>query len=286
MTLDRFGISMLAPSLEDGRVWNSKWDQLGPRGWQAGGLSIRSNDPFDSESFLHSIVSENAFVNKCFVDGGGIMRMGGPSARFYVSNNNAWWCNVEITVYCKTVAQIVNGSSSVQLMLCGRTDHDNEWRCPCDAHGYYGEFRNDGSKRIRKELKLGIFGTDATGTAFAGATFPIGSWVGMKLIIRNKSQVFDSTVPVQVDVKVYNDLTDGVGGGTWTQVVNRLDIGNWTTTLGNIQTCIDNAEDECRQPTVDVDKVYDAMSPSCFLGCDNWTCDYKKMSIREVRPLP
>lgn len=159
---DYFGVKMLSPSLPDGRLWYSKWDRYGPRSWAAGGLGIKSYDPFDNESFLHSVAAENGFINRCTIDGAGIMRMEGPSPRLYVNSNNDEWLNTEITCYCQAIIAVPNAGSSIPLTLCGRTDADNSFACPCDAHGYYGVLDNTGTTKIRKELKDGIFGTDVT----------------------------------------------------------------------------------------------------------------------------
>ncbi len=277
---DYFGIKILSPSLPDGRLWYSKWDKYGPRSWAAGGLGIKSYDPFDNESYLHSISAENGFINRCTIDGNGIMRMEGPSPRLYVNSNNDEWLNVEITCYCYAVIAVPNAGSSIQLTLCGRTDADNSFVCPCDVHGYYGQFTSTGVKQIRKELVEGVFGTNVTGTPFGGSTFPVASWVGMKLIIRNKNEDAD------VDIKVYQDLTNGVNGGTWTQVVNTTDAGAWGgVSLGSIQTCIDNPDPPCKRPTLTTTKVLRDNAKSCFLENNNWVCDYKWFSVREIKPL-
>ena len=41
----------------------------------AGGLGVKSYDPFDNESYLHSVAAENGFVKRRTIDGKGIMRM-------------------------------------------------------------------------------------------------------------------------------------------------------------------------------------------------------------------
>ena len=102
----------------------------------------------------------------------------------------------------------------------------------------------------------------------------------MKLVIRNKNEDAD------IDIKVYQDLTNGIGGGTWTEVVSTTDAGAWAgVVLASIQTCIDNPDPPCKRPTLSITRVLRENAKSCFLENNNWVCDYKWFSVREVKPL-
>ncbi len=500
MTLDKFGISMLAPSVPDGRYWLNRWAEFGPRTWQALGLEDRSIDPFDNQTYLHCLPGYDEFTNKCTIDGNGIMRMEGPFPRFYVNNDVDWWENVEITCYCNKIlsqAKPDTGTDEFEddtrqietpLILCGRTDHDNDVICPCDAHGYHTQLTINDKLMIRKELADSVFATDIvdtsgvhfdgvndyinlgvqsglwsntalakfsfsfwirpeiiydgvnfrevvsrgwggnygfdlyyyttlprlyfevanavwparvstvystapvnpyqwyhitvvydstlgsqiskiyvdgllsttqvtdvtgvtlnntstmtlggvggidvqgnikdfrwfqgvaltssqalairngaitptpsywlkmdegtgnptdsiggslTGTLTNGAawaTFPTG-WVGMKLIIRNCND------GQNVDIRVYKDLTNGINGGNWVPALNTVDIGSWTGVYAKDLTKCLGQPTGCRRPTQSATKIFLSGGRSCFLGSDNYMCDFKNFSIREVKPL-
>src|ERR1044071_163389 len=106
MAKDKFGISMLAPSSEDGRVWINKWDDFGPRRWKATGIDVKSPDPFDNDSYLHCGPGYDYSSNVCTVNGNGILTMEGPSPRLFIGNNNEFWGNVEITCYFKKTMKV------------------------------------------------------------------------------------------------------------------------------------------------------------------------------------
>src|SRR6185436_14767302 len=96
--LDQFGIQMICPSKDGGRMWASNWNTR--RAWQATGLEIRSEDPLDSQCFLQCSPSYKTyddasppamtaeFPNKVNIDGTGTMTVQGPFPRLFINSNN------------------------------------------------------------------------------------------------------------------------------------------------------------------------------------------------------
>lgn len=284
--LDQFGIKVLSPTKSGGRLWTSNWNTA--RGWQAGGLEVRSTDPLDNQCYLLCPESykvydnqsppdmTNEFPNKVNIDGAGIMTMNGPFPRLFINNDSDSWLNVEATIYVKTVEPVNNTGDSTPLILYVRTDSDNALNCPCDANGYQVRYDANGTRRIRKEMVQDYFATDVSGSTFAGSVFP-ATWLGVKLIVRNVGNQ-------NVDINVMEDTTGGLNGGTWTQTIHKLDDGGWGISDTDIAQCLTN-NPNCRNPTSAAEKILVNNGKSCLIGINNYVCNFKWFSLREVVSL-
>ena len=138
---DKFGISMLYPTITGGREYYSNWDNARSRKFNR-----VEPDPFDSEGYFRG-------VGNAMIDGEGILTMSGEHPRYYVYDRDRklHWENVEITCYCKRVSE--SSGSIHDFRLAARTNHqDCEDICNSCAQGYIFELNFKGRIQFRKEI--------------------------------------------------------------------------------------------------------------------------------------
>ena len=275
---DQFGITMLNTTKSGARTWFSKWGNGHVRSWDAepNGTSERAPDPDDAEADFHCGPGNEAIS----VDGNGIMTMTGDNPRLYVNDaaRIKKWNNVEMTVYYKAIATDPLASIHVHSRLAGRTEHQDEYLCCASGHtaGAF-EIKESAVIQLRKELIHPAYADDViSGTSGA----PTNTWIGMKLVLRDEGS--------NTRVIGYRDTTDGLNGGTWTKVVEKLDAGDWAFTdsveITSYNSCSASGSGTCTKITPKESKIQGAAN-SCYLRCDGCTIQFKKFSIREIDPI-
>jgi hypothetical protein len=268
---------MLNPTKTSGRVWNNKWGNGHFRAWDAepDGTSIRAPDPDDPEADFHCGPGNESIV----VDGLGKCTMTGDNPRLYVNDiaRVKKWNNVEMTVYYRAIATDPAASIHVHCRLAGRTEHQDEYLCCASGHtaGMF-EIKENAVIELRKELIHPAYADDVISST-SGA--PTNTWIGMKLVLRDESG--------NTRVIGYRDTTDGLNGGTWTKVVEKLDSGNWaftdSTEITTYNACGDGSG-TCNKLTPNTSKIQGDAN-SCYLRCDGCTIEFKKFSIREINAI-
>jgi len=274
--VDIFGIRMLNITKSNGRIWYNNWDNGHSRSWDAepNGTAQRAEDPYDPEADFHCGPGNEAIT----VDGAGKMTMIGDNPRLYVNDvaRVKKWNNVEMTVYYRAIASDGGASIHVHCRLAGRTEHQDEYLCAASGHtaGAF-EVRESTVVCLRKEMVHPAYADDViSGTAAA----PMNTWIGMKLVLRDEGG--------NTRIIGYRDTTDGASGGTWTEVVNKLDAGDWAFTDPTEIATYDAASDgsgTCNKITPRTSRLLGAAN-SCYLRCDGGTIEFKKFSIREINP--
>ena len=139
--LDRFGIEMLHPTAEGGRVWTSSWDNGQPRTMSSG-----HRDPQDSAF----VARGSSTLIK--IDGNGVARMSGIQPRMYVYEQNRTWDNVEVTFYAKRIRETTSHNSQ-GFIVGARSEHQLATDLlPCPGYAYYGRMHYSGRINFIKEL--------------------------------------------------------------------------------------------------------------------------------------
>jgi hypothetical protein len=274
MSLDRFGITKLFEST--GRIWESKWDNGHARSWLSKGTDKRNSDPDDIECDLHCKAKEGKTVTKASVDGKGILNLIGVTPRIYINDpaRKLKWFNVESTVYFYIVKKLAKGGAYVACRLCGRSNHQNEYNCSASGTGYSYETKNsNGTNQARKEIGHPVY-SDNVISNISGVKAK--KWIGHKLIVKSQP---DGSVLVQG----WRDLLDGLNGGDWKLMVEKIDRGDWPLT-GKVELAdykkIKSCKDFVKIPTIT--SILNEPAISCYLRCDNNQMMFKRFSIREI----
>jgi hypothetical protein len=214
---DVFGILEKYPTARNGKTWTSEhWADGKPR-------TVSGRDPGDPTGMSASR-SDQAEVR---IDGKGVLEFRGSGKesepRLHIDGGSPdAFRNVEITFYYrKEEDHDVDWAGMVVGARSGAEGHSGE---PCDAHTYYGRFRNDGRFDFEKELKHPASLPRPGGNIWGGVDdLPAGKWIGMKYA------VYDVTVNGKPGVRLEldRDLAEGKGGGSWEKVGETVDTGGW-----------------------------------------------------------
>jgi len=280
--LDAFGVRELYAGA--GRIWLSKWN--GPA--RSFGSIVDPGDPeFDAD---HGEASYEA--------AGGVLAVSGMVPRMYIHDpaHALAWRNVEVTTYAQRIddSNIAWGG----IMAYARTNHGtvgDEDRNICDDRGYGGMLTHRGAVKLEKEVNHCADERGGHGYAqalekqrYAGG-LPKGRWIGYKLVVRDQDR------GNKVRLELWLDETDGAGGGAWEKVLELVDDG---TAFGKndcdghpcdpcapgidpalaLTSSDDRPGSESHRPNATVYFRSDGVGPRGLL--------YKKMSVREIEPLP
>lgn len=286
---DRFGITMLHPTAQNGIVWENNWDNAIKRTVNSAGIDKRNSDPNDKMVSLHC-PSHSSQGNQLIVYGNGTAKLRGQHPRLYINKAN-WeplWLNTEMTCYAQFIKPLVMSQSYTTFRLCSRSNHQGEYKCVCNGKGYAHEFNiyqnsmTIKDSRFRKELLHPHYANMKTAAAKG---FDARKWIGQKFICRNDAK--DNVV-----IQAYVDYSDGYNGGDWKQIGQYIDEGvNWGITEDKELQGIEKDCLKCKGDSDCVDpapaKPYNEKitrkGASCYLRTDFVSdCYFKKFSIREI----
>jgi ribosomal protein L37E len=271
--LDKFGVRKLYQSI--GREWFNNWDNGHARSWKPASTNwskTRNADPDDNLSNLHCKPEERGILTEAIVDGKGVCTLVGTTPRLYVNDpaKKLTWLNVEMTVYFFIVKKLPAGGAYVACRLCGRSNHNLiEQECSAAGTGYAYETKNsDGTNQLRRENGHPAYSENVKSSTKG---VEAGKWIGAKLIVKN--------VEGGVLVQGYRDLTNGLNGGDWKLMVEKLDKGDWKmedlAEYADVNSC-------SGFPKVPYDKPILDAATSCYLRVDNNEVRFKYFSIREI----
>ena len=287
-----------------GRVWTSQWDNGIARNF--GDITPKRNDPYDAEFITEKIDPTTGAIigglgaGTYKVDGSGIMRISGSAPRMYVASFSKDWRNYEATLYGMRVAD--SNLAYGGLEIVGRSNHgflNNEDTQPCDNRGFSGSIDYAGEVRIEKETChhcdqiAGHDGYAQNALQLYPNGMPKNVWIGIKVIVRDVVRSSDGVV-VGVNMQIWRDQNDGLGGGNWVKVHDVTDNGTnflWSDSVNNTGVLVD----ACK-PGIDPGLMYTASNNrpgsetgrpniAIYMRSDGVGTDglwYKKASIREV----
>jgi phage replication-related protein YjqB (UPF0714/DUF867 family) len=263
---DRFGVTMLNPTVPGGREWFSKWDNGHVR-------SIPFGPDSDDPEF-HARGQASYTVN-----GQGVLTASGPYVRMYVydpafQDNSVYspsqfasWNNVEVTVYFMRLSDANVTYSGVVAGAKIRHIPDEQL---CGTRGYYGRMRNDGRVDFEKEInhRTPPQEPETEARPREGSLWPAlpsNVWIGYKYVIR------DVDGGTHVKLELWRDMTDGANGGSWEKVHEYVDAGGWGAGLIPCAAGVDPAQ------------ILTGPNLSVLIRNDSATdVRYKKWSIREI----
>lgn len=245
--LDYWGIKMIHPTKAGGRVWNAPFDK-GAKRTLSSGQRDGTDDlkPLGSAKYTIDPATKEMTIN------GGV-----PRVYVFDEARSKLFENVEITCYYNSISGNLASYQGFEIGTRGQHELGGT-----NARTYYARHSLSGKyDRMKEEVHPN---TLATTTVKTGVTFSRSKYYGMKLIVRTLSDGSG------VNIKSYQDLSDGANGGTWNLMFDYTDksTGSW----GGYP-------------------IYKPSTANCkcvstFARTDNAT-DFriKKFSIREVGPL-
>lgn len=278
--VDKFGVTMVNPTAQNGRVWFSKWDNGVSRTF-----GNYANDPFDPE-FITSKNSGGMGDGSYKTSGDGVLKISGQYPRMYVVDPSKDWRNVEITVYGMRISD--TNIAWAGLQAYARTNHGaigDEETNECDNRGYGAQFTYPGKFLFEKETahhQDNGYAQVNEKTLFSGG-MPLNQWVGYKFVVR------DVDAGTHVKLEAYLDMTNGANGGTWTKISEFTDMSNnfgvgYATCNAAISPSLpltssnNRLGTETGRPNVAIYFRSDGVNIDGLL--------YKAASIREINPLP
>lgn len=234
---DRFGLKEIYPTVSGGREWTSNWDLV--PGHPISGVTTPSVDPQDPwGDYAHGNFNANTDgINALFITSGTVSP--GVTPRIYIHDPSCpysgqrgcaatpgQWRDVEVTVY----GLLPSGHTLEDyegISIAVRTKHGPDTDI-CDTRGYHLRVRYDGNVDVFKETSHpdGTVGNQIDNPGFVG-TFPLDTWIGVKGIAYDLPNG-------NVKLEIWQDLTDGANGGTWTKIWEFTDNGG---NLGGSTAC-------------------------------------------------
>jgi hypothetical protein len=254
--LDRFGVTMLHPTIKSGREWFAQWEQE------------RSVKPHRADA-----------ADELFVNSEGVLQIkaGVASAKAGLTRlrvmtpkdkngeyTGPLWTNVEMTVYARR-GKLGKELDYQALCLCARSGENHNDAKPCDGTSYHATVRFDGKIGFKKEVwhTGGYTKLKPDPAPKPWATVPEGKWIGMKYVCRNVDGGKHVKLELYLDVDEKNE---------WKLVSEFTDKGGWRGQKAG-----------CDRPQ---DYIITEGQPAVYFRTDAVDVDVKKFSVREVAPLP
>jgi hypothetical protein len=266
-SLDNFNITMLNPTIKNGREWYNNWNEGSKRTY------TWNVDKFDKQLLYrgngeYTIYGENS-------DKTGQIKVKGEAPRIFVRNDNIKtteelydkWLNVEVTFYVKTISYDDSMSYSGVSALVRTNYIQNDDLC--GMSNYAGRMLFNGIVDFEKEVVYNEVYKSAGSVDFWGENkkMPLNKWVGYKLIARNSEN------NTKVSLELYCDTTDGENGGEWEHVTSFTDYKGWSKSDA---FC---SEEQNGMPLLEANN-------NVLISADGIEEQYyKNFSIREIEPL-
>jgi hypothetical protein len=253
---DRFGVAIVAPTVDGGREWFASWNM----GRRVGSYSADQGDAYFYNEEGELRISE------------GIGRLPAGMSRLVVlantnhstSSSGPLWTNVEMTVYARRGAA-ARTLDYQAFYLSARSGERHNDSVPCDGTSYHATARFDGQCGFKKELwhTGGYTALRPDPTPKPWPTVPEGKWIGMKFLCRNCDHGSHVRLELYLDVEERNE---------WKKVSEFTDQGGWRGEKAG-----------CNRPQ---DAIITEGRPAVYFRTDYVAVELKKFSVREVEPLP
>ncbi|AKF03029.1 DUF4962 domain-containing protein [Sandaracinus amylolyticus] len=269
--VDCFGTRNIYPTIAGGREWCLPSDPTRPSGaW----------DPHDDAVGAGS-------------EPGTLLSDGSPRHSVTSLEGDAWWRNVEMTVYLRWL----EGDAGEEFTFYARGERHSDGMVsmseinegveappgtvtwpgypfsravpqPCLGSAYKGSLAVDGSAFFKKEISHTGGYTNAAGeeTVFADG-LPRGEWVGFKFVLQNDGD------GVHMEIWV-----DREADGHWERATFHDDRGGWNG---------DPQEDGCDAAPLSYerDQIVDWAGPIAVLRADLQRFELRAFTVREIAPL-
>lgn len=253
---DRFGVTMLHPTISHGREWFADWEDERH-------IHPYSADPLDNAFFnedgeirvLEGVASATAGLTRLVV-----LTPKNPLGEYTAS----LWTNVEMTAYVirGTTARTLDYQAFYLSARSGEKHNDSQ---PCDGTSYHATLRFDGKCGFKKELwhTGGYTPLRPEPTPRPWATVPEGKWIGMKFVCRNVDHGQHVRLELYLDVEEKNE---------WKRIAEYKDTGDWK-----------GEKPGCDRPQ---NGIITEGRPAVYFRTDWVNVEIKKFSVREIAPLP
>lgn len=253
---DRFGVTMLHPTLASGREWFAQWEKerlVKPYSTDAADALLVNED---GELWIKAgVAAVKAGLTRLKV-----MTPVGKDGQYV----GPLWTNVEMTVYARR-GKLVKKLEYQAFYLSARSGEKHNDDVPCDGTSYHATARFDGQCGFKKELwhTGGYTQLRPAPAPKPWATVPEHQWVGLKFVCRNVDAGKHVKLELYVDAEEKND---------WKLVSEFTDAGGWK-----------GQKTGCDKP---LDYILTAGRPTVYFRTDEVDVELKKFSVREVVPLP